>query len=281
MSGSLEEAYVAVERAYGQGDFATALERATALQTQVPPGRPDQLDQRLQLLIGHIHLYGLNEPLLAESAYASVLEAASEPAYRALASEGLELSRQRRPAGPVVVAVEAAAAAPAPAMPWLSQLRDPELARRQLAAVSPQPAQAAQTAASPWQTSEAVVPVVVVVEPELPTASVLEQLRQPEPEPESELELPSVVEPPLESVAALAGEAESAPEPEAELEPDAEPEPEAELTPEPVEPDSPPPLDDQLPEGPAVLPFNEEEWADYASGLLLVDYSTSVLGPRG
>ena len=64
MSGSLEEAYVAVERAYGQGDFASALQLAQALRPQVQTGRPDLMDQRLQLL-HDVHDFGRgDDPLL-------------------------------------------------------------------------------------------------------------------------------------------------------------------------------------------------------------------------
>ena len=162
MSGSLEEAYVAVERAYGQGDFATALQLAVALRPQVQAGRPDLLDQRLQLLLGHIHLYGLNQPGPAATAYAAVLESCNEPAYRDLASQGLDLSRQQlaatpggapetagatpwEPAAPGTAAGDLAGtpsvsqaspqpqnAVALPATPWLSQLQDPQLALQQI-----------------------------------------------------------------------------------------------------------------------------------------------------
>ena len=166
MSGSLEEAYVAVERAYGQGDFAGALQLAQVLQPHVPPGRPDLLDQRLQLLIGHIHLYGLNQPAQAAAAYTAVLKGCTEPSYRELAGQGLEISRQQSPAAtepqqpsapevvaepepgmavPVEAAAEAASVAaaassigaahaeqPLPATPWLNHLQDPQQALRQI-----------------------------------------------------------------------------------------------------------------------------------------------------
>ena len=179
MSGSLEEAYVAVERAYGQGDFSGALTLAEALLPQVPAGRPDLLDQRLQLLLGHIHLYGLNQPAQAATAYATVLEICAEPSYRELASQGLELSRQHMPPEPAAVAADPVPAAEPdpvpeargadtgsgsaatttatpqaqqqlPATPWLSQLQDPQLAMRQIqeAWATFTPAQAASGAAA-------------------------------------------------------------------------------------------------------------------------------------
>ena len=185
MSGSLEEAYVAVERAYGQADFAGALQLAQALQPQVPPGRPDLLDQRLQLLIGHIHLYGLNQPAQAAAAYSAVLEGCAEPSYRDLAGQGLEISRQQLPvatepqqpsasevvaepepamAAPVETTAEPMSAAagapttgaahaeqPLPATPWLNQLQDPQQALRQIQEAwgTATPAQSAAAVAAP------------------------------------------------------------------------------------------------------------------------------------
>jgi hypothetical protein len=189
MSGSLEEAYVAVERAYGQGDFATALQLAVALRPQVQAGRPDLLDQRLQLLLGHIHLYGLNQPGPAATAYAAVLESCNEPAYRDLASQGLDLSRQQlaatpggapetagatpwEPAAPGTAAGDLAGtpgdspaspqpqnAVALPATPWLSQLQDPQLALQQIQT-------APATVATPATTEPA-----PEVQPEVPPAA--------------------------------------------------------------------------------------------------------------
>jgi hypothetical protein len=128
-----EQAYSAVERSYGQGDFSQALVLAEALRPQLQPQRSDRLDQRLQLLIGHIHLYGLAQPQQAEAAYRAVLESCNEPSYRQLAEQGLQLSSQP-PA-------EATATA---ATPWMQQLPDPQAATAQpVPAASPQ-------AAAPW-----------------------------------------------------------------------------------------------------------------------------------
>ena len=123
MSSSLDEAYGAVERAYGQGNFAAALQAAEALLPQIPAGRSDQLDQRLQLLIGHIQLYGLEQPLQAETAYRAVLGQSRDPAYRQLAEQGLERCHQAE-AEPLAEAL--------PATPWLQQLSDPEGALQSL-----------------------------------------------------------------------------------------------------------------------------------------------------
>ena len=89
MDDGLEAAYLAVERAYGQGEFSAALQLATELQTRIAAGREDLLDHRLNLLIGHIHGFGLGQPAEAAAAYTQVLATCSNPAYRDLASQGL------------------------------------------------------------------------------------------------------------------------------------------------------------------------------------------------
>lgn len=65
---SVEQAYAAVEQAYAAADFQTALERAEALLPQITDDRDDHIQQRLQLLIGHIHLHGLQQPAQAAEA---------------------------------------------------------------------------------------------------------------------------------------------------------------------------------------------------------------------
>jgi hypothetical protein len=87
---SLEQAYAAVEQAYAAADFQTALERAEALLPQITDDRDDHIQQRLQLLIGHIHLHGLQQP--AQAAEAPQTEA-PDPYDRGL----LELKLPGRP----------------------------------------------------------------------------------------------------------------------------------------------------------------------------------------
>ena len=293
MSGSLEEAYVAVERAYGQGDFATALQLAVALRPQVQAGRPDLLDQRLQLLLGHIHLYGLNQPGPAATAYAAVLESCNEPAYRDLASQGLDLSRQQlaatpggapetagatpwEPAAPGTAAGDLAGtpsvsqaspqpqnAVALPATPWLSQLQDPQLALQQIQT-------APATVATPATTEPA-----PEVQPEVPPAAT-EAVAEAQPMAgSSDLAVQPADEP------GSAADTESMPDPL--------PDPEA-IIPVVVT------VEDDIPaqqeavevsatanaEGmaaaeaePAQARFSEEEWARLSRGLLLVELSSS------
>lgn len=147
MQSAVEQAYSAVERLYGEGNFAEALQQAASLQPALESGRPDLLDQRLQLLIGHILLYGLGQVDQAAEAYSTVLERCSEPSYRALAEQSLQLCNQQPPPQPqpqpepepepkpeleleLQTAPEPAPANPdsLPATPWLQQLQDPQQA---------------------------------------------------------------------------------------------------------------------------------------------------------
>ena len=269
MSGSLEEAYVDVERAYGEGDFSTALARAEALQPQVTAGRPDLLDQRLQLLIGHIHLYGLNRPSDAGAAYAAVLASATEPAYRALASQGLELSQQHQAAAqpqpqPITQpqtqphSRPAAAEAALPATPWLDRLQDPQQALRDIQAAwvtvvpasQPPPRQGGEPS-SPWQEQDSPPPTSRQASPPQPTSA-------------TSAEDENAIVPVMVSVEAAPAQtaATAAPEPAAEPEPQREREPNqgADDGPEPSTPG-----------------FNAAEWADLCSGLLLVDLTGSSM----
>jgi tetratricopeptide (TPR) repeat protein len=165
-----EQAYSAVERAYGQGDFAGALQQAEALQPQLQPNRSDLLDQRLQLLIGHIHLYGLGQPRQAEAAYQAVLSSCPEPTYRQLAEQSLQLCAQKpepaqttpesNPASALASEPSSQPTSELPATPWLAQLDDPQQALASIqqawatatpaAQPAPTPSADAGTAATPW-----------------------------------------------------------------------------------------------------------------------------------
>lgn len=179
-----EQAYSAVERSYGQGDFSQALALAEALQPQLQPQRSDRLDQRLQLLIGHIHLYGLAQPQQAEAAYRAVLESCSEPSYRQLAEQGLQLSSQ-----PPAEAT-APASADQPATPWLQQLPNPEAA-----AAQPVPTASPQ-AAAPWLETTSVNLAIAAPEPIQAQRQIEETSTGKEPSPEPERFQPEPAAPP-------------------------------------------------------------------------------------
>jgi len=316
MSGSLEEAYVAVERAYGQGDFTGALQLAEALRPQVPAGRPDLLDQRLQLLLGHIHLYGLNQPAQAMAAYTAVLEGCAEPSYRELAGQGLEISRQQMPvaaeaeppasqqpaaqqapAQPATGDTPAAAAGQAlPATPWLNQLQDPQQALRQIQetwgttpSATAAPAAAAGSSAAPWQPGGAAS--APTEEAAAPAAAAMEESASAEPggapaeAEETSAEVPAAT--PEAAAAEPADLVVQSAEPN-----DAEPEDPQAIIPvvvtveeeaTPAEPEPTPEAPEEAtaaaPEVPAANAFSEEEWADFKRGLLLVELTTSNAGP--
>jgi hypothetical protein len=140
MSSPQDQAYINIERAYGEGKFSEALRQAEALLPRLPTDRADGLAERLQLLMGHIHLYGLGAPERAASYYQTVHDASADPAYRQLAQQGLVLCQNAPTPEPVAMA-EPLPAAASPAMPWLEQHHDPGAT-----AVPVQPC----TAASPW-----------------------------------------------------------------------------------------------------------------------------------
>lgn len=308
MSGSLEEAYVAVERAYGQGDFATALQLAETLRPQVQAGRSDLLDQRLQLLLGHIHLYGLNQPGPAATAYAAVLETCNEPAYRDLASQGLDLSRQQLAAAPGNALERAGTpgvgqtspqpqpSGAAPATPWLSQLQDPQLALQQIqsapaavATTAPaQPAPGPGAIAAPISTPEA-QPGLTPAQTELPPAEAEAKAETAAVATDGALNEAAAEPPPVANNSGLAVQPADQPPPEPDTNPT--PDPEA-IIPVVVTVEEDTPAQQEAAdvsasanrEGmgvaeaqaePAAARFSEEEWAKLSRGLLLVELSSS------
>ena len=301
MSGSLEEAYVAVERAYGQGDFATALQLAVALRPQVQAGRPDLLDQRLQLLLGHIHLYGLNQPGPAATAYAAVLESCNEPAYRDLASQGLDLSRQQlaatpggapetagatpwAPAAPGTAAGDLAGtpgvspassqhqnAVALPATPWLSQLQDPQLALQQIQTAPATVATPATTEPEPEAQPEVPPAAIEALAEAQPMAGSSDLAVQPADEPGSAADtepMPDPLPDPEAIIPVVVTVEEDIPAQQEAVEISATANAEGMAAAEGVA------VPETLAE-PAQARFSEEEWAKLSRGLLLVELSSS------
>jgi len=154
MDPQLQEAYIAVERAYSQGHFQVALERAGQLAGQLREDTPDQLALRLRLLTAHIQLYGLQQPGLALPLYQQVLEQSSDHTYHELARQGIALSSQLAAAAPefsnsdVPEAIASAAPPPAPAtLEATFPETTPDFVSRAPAAAG---AVAATVAAMPW-----------------------------------------------------------------------------------------------------------------------------------
>ena len=154
MQASPEQAYTDIERAYGQGDFSGALQLAESLAPQLAADNSDPLANRLQLLMGHIHLYGLNQPEQASQAYKTLLAHCQAPQLRQLAEHSLLRCEQ------ITSEAAPAEASTLPATPWLAELSAPQQALRQIqeafatvvpaAPPEPRPPAQPEEAATPW-----------------------------------------------------------------------------------------------------------------------------------
>ena len=172
MSSASEGRYGAIERAYGEGRFSDALERAEALLTELQgPDAPPETQAvlgRLQLLTGHIHLYGLGQPDEARAYYQAVARSTAPTTLVELAQAGLKRCEEQ-PAASTAPAANTQASSPVtpgdlelPATPWLSLLSEPQetltalqTAWREVPASPPAatPLPRAGTPATPWVTS--------------------------------------------------------------------------------------------------------------------------------
>jgi len=174
MSSASESRYGAIERAYGEGRFSDALERAEALLTELqgPDAPPDTqaVLGRLQLLTGHIHLYGLGQPDEARAYYQAVARSCAPSTLVDLAQAGLKRCEEQ-PAASAAPAASTQASSPVtpegldlPATPWLNQLSEPQEALSALQAAwrdvpasppaaTPLPDEG--TPATPWGIDEA------------------------------------------------------------------------------------------------------------------------------
>ena len=174
MSSASEGRYGAIERAYGEGRFSDALERAKALLTELQGPEATAESQavlgRLQLLTGHIHLYGLGQPDEARAYYQAVANSSAPSTLVDLAQAGLKRCEEQ-PAASAAPAASTQASSPVtpegldlPATPWLNQLSEPQEALSALQAAwrevpasppasTPLPDEG--TPATPWGIDEA------------------------------------------------------------------------------------------------------------------------------
>ena len=174
MSSASDGLYGAIERAYGEGLFIDALERAKALLTELqgPDASPEAqaVLGRLQLLTGHIHLYGLGQPDEARAYYQAVANSSAPSTLVDLAQAGLKRCEEQ-PAASAAPAASTQASSPVtpegldlPATPWLNQPSKPQEALSALQAAwrdvptsppatTPLPDEG--TPATPWGTDEA------------------------------------------------------------------------------------------------------------------------------
>ena len=201
VSTTLQDAYVAVERAYSLQQFPEALRLALDLLPRIPTGSDDQLDLRLQLLMGHTYLYGLGLPQQALPCYQQVLKLSYDPTYRELAEQGVTLCQQ---AGASPLAAEnpssgsfstgpslgvtndappSASVASGAAVPWLEDLSSMGTAQANGSPQGPTGQVGAVTAAQPWATAKdgpgqgELVERIERIEPEL-----VERIGEPAPD---------------------------------------------------------------------------------------------------
>ena len=107
------ERYAAIEQAYVQDHWTTVLskgENLLKLLEQSDDPEAQGLANRVRLLLGHAHLYGLSEPEVAEDYYHDVLAHQAETELRRIATEGLQ--QCQRPTAPRANAALEAQAVP-------------------------------------------------------------------------------------------------------------------------------------------------------------------------
>ena len=139
MSSASSDRYAAIERAYGEGRFSDALQGAEALLFELQArasGSESETDlSRLQLLTGHIHLYGLGQPQDAQAYYQAVAGSTAPSTLVDLAQTGLQRCQLQPPAQEEPSSLQAIGDLPElPATPWLNQLSEPQEALTDLQA---------------------------------------------------------------------------------------------------------------------------------------------------
>ncbi|MCP9834396.1 MULTISPECIES: hypothetical protein [unclassified Cyanobium] len=179
--------YAVIEQAYSKEQWASVLQDGEELLQQLQSSDNTQvvgLQMRLQLLLGHTHLYGYTDKTAASVYYGAVAEQSTEAALTKIAAQGLkQCAIEEAPAASAAAvslseAVTPASGAPAPASsgpaaPWLTQPGGPTTAAASATAglleVLPTEqtpaATPAVTPAAPW--SEPSLIPDVVEEPEL------------------------------------------------------------------------------------------------------------------
>jgi hypothetical protein len=87
---SLQQRYEAIERVYSERQWDDVARLSEALLLELPDDAGHPLRQRLQLLLGHTHLYGYQDAATAIGFYNRVRAATSEAVLRDIADQGLE-----------------------------------------------------------------------------------------------------------------------------------------------------------------------------------------------
>jgi hypothetical protein len=149
------ERYAAIEQAYVEDHWTTVLskgENLLKILEQSDDPEAQGLANRVRLLLGHAHLYGLSEPEVAEDYYRSVLAHQAETELRRIATEGLQ--QCQRPTAP-----RASAALEAQAVPV-------ETTAPVESAASAAPLETVAPANAVEEAQETLAPATVLVEPQ-------------------------------------------------------------------------------------------------------------------
>ena len=214
MDGDFQQQYQDAERSYGEGDYAEAHRLASGLleqlvdQPQNPEAQAAVLGWRafVALLLGHIELYGKDNPQQAAGYYEQVLASQPHDTLAELAQQGLERSRQSSSAASQPEASPAPEPSPA-AEPLPDLLRDPFLKDQPEASAE----RSAKTTAMPWLESTQ-NPTPTPTPPPKPEPTP-QPAPEPEPEPEQESEPPEEI-PILEAELVPESTVEPTPEPD-------------------------------------------------------------------
>ena len=255
VDGDFQQHYQAAERAYGAGKYDEAHRIATMLLDQLG-ATPEEPEERaavlgwrafVALLLGHIELYGLDNPSQASRFYQTVLDSQPHDTLGELAQQGLTRASAMAEATPEPVASpstpEPEATAPLNTGTTTPEiLRDPFLPDQPVSGQGQTPSQA-QAVAMPWLDQMAESSPEPAAQPS-PTP-------EPEPEPEATIQLKPEEETksspePAPEPTQDAQPAPTEPVPPAQLKPEAKPRPEPEPEPEPSPTPAPAPQPDPM-----------------------------------
>ena len=145
MDEDFQQRYQAAERAYGAGQYDEAHRIATELLDQLSGTAKDPEEEKallgwrafVALLLGHIELYGLEQPSQASAFFQTVLASQPHDTLRELAQQGLKRAAEMAetapadilrdpflPEQPVNGQEQTASTNQSSAMPWLDQMTE-------------------------------------------------------------------------------------------------------------------------------------------------------------
>ena len=145
MDEDFQQRYQAAERAYGAGQYEEAHRIATALLDQLSGTAKDPEEEKallgwrafVALLLGHIELYGLEQPSQASAYFQTVLDSQPHDTLEELAQQGLRRAAEMAetapadilrdpflPEQPVNGQEQTASTNQSSAMPWLDQMTE-------------------------------------------------------------------------------------------------------------------------------------------------------------